>query len=66
MSVVIVIVPLRDLREEMANVQSKELELSHKKSDMEKQLEVNSQYRLIILQVPNQTCLFILISHYYQ
>ena len=30
----------RDLREEVAGVQSRELELAHKKSDLEKQLEL--------------------------
>ena len=30
----------RDLREDLASVQSRELELSHKKSDLEKQLEL--------------------------
>ena len=30
----------RDLREEVAGVQSRELELSHRKSDLEKQLEL--------------------------
>ena len=40
--------PLRDLREEMANVQSRELELSHKKSDLEKQLEVSEAETLTV------------------
>ena len=38
----------RDLREEMANVQSRELELSHKKSDLEKQLEVSEAETLTV------------------
>ena len=38
----------RDLREEVANVQTREMELSHKKSDLEKQLELSEAETLTV------------------
>ena len=39
---------LRDLREEVASVQSRELELTHKKSDLEKQLQLSEAETLTV------------------
>ena len=39
---------LRDLREEVAGVQSREIELTHKKSDLEKQLQLSEAETLTL------------------